>query len=66
MNHVTLAVVILTVMVLSLFALGFALLSAIKATELRIRYLEGTIDMVLESQEHLNKVMIACMENSRF
>lgn len=63
MDHMMLATVFLAVMVLFLVFLGIAQLRQIRQLALRIAYLEGTSDMIFRSQEHINKLLIAFMEN---
>lgn len=63
MVHVSLAVVFLAVMVLFLVLVGLYQVRALRRMALRISYLEGTTDMIFRSQEHINKLLVAFMEN---
>lgn len=63
MNHIPLALAFLAVMVLFLVFVGVVQLRAVRALELRIKYLEGTTDMVFQSQQHINDLLVAFMEN---
>lgn len=62
MEHVTLAIAFLAVVVLFLISLGVAQLAQMRRLALRIAYLEGTTDMIFRSQEHINKLLVAFME----
>lgn len=64
MDHVELAVIFLTVMVLFLVLVGLIQLREVKRLQLRIAYLEGTLDLILQSQTSTEKLMVAFMENS--
>ena len=63
MTHIYLAVIILAVMVLFLIFVGLYHLFILRRLSLRISYLEGTLDMILQSQEHLNKLIVVYMNN---
>ena len=63
MAHVELAVVFLTVMVHFLVLVGLIQLREVKRLQLRIAYLEGTLDLILQSQTSTEKLMVAFMEN---
>lgn len=58
------SIAFLTVMVLGLFLIGLLSLRTIKAMALRISYLEGTTDLIYESQERFNKLIVVYMENA--
>lgn len=64
LNHTSLALVLLAVMVLFLFAIVLLGIRELKSLRLRISYLEGTLDMVYQSQEQLNKLIVSILENS--
>jgi hypothetical protein len=59
MEHIAYAVAILFVMVLFLASLGMVHLWLLSRLRLRITYLEGTLDMILQSQAELNKLIVA-------
>jgi hypothetical protein len=63
-NYLELAVVFLTVMVLFLVLVGLYQLREVTRMRLRITYLEGTLDLVLQSQTTTEKLLIAFLENS--
>lgn len=63
MNHYALAIAFLAVMVLILVFVGLKQLHAVNRMALRISYLEGTTDLIFQSQENINKLLIAYMEN---
>jgi hypothetical protein len=64
MDHLELAVVFLTVMVLFLVLVGLYQLREVTRLRLRITYLEGTLDLVLQSQTTTEKLLIAFLENA--
>lgn len=64
MIHLPLAVGILAVMVLFLVLISLYQLRQFRIMALRISYLEGTTDMIFRSQEHINKLLVAFMENN--
>lgn len=64
MDHMALSTEFLAVMVLFLVLLGIVQLRQIRRLALRIAYLEGTSDMIFRSQEHINKLLVAFMENN--
>jgi hypothetical protein len=53
----------LLVMVLFLILVGIVHVRLLNRMALRIKYLEGTLDMICQKQEQLNKLLIAFMEN---
>lgn len=57
------AVAFLAIMVIFLVLVGLYQIRAVKHMALRISYLEGTTDMIFRSQEHINKLLVAFMEN---
>lgn len=59
-----LAIVFLAVMVFLIAFLGLVQLRQTRHLALRIAYLEGTTDMIFRSQEHINKLLVAFMENN--
>lgn len=61
--HIYLDTVFLAIMVLLLVLVGIANVRLLNRMSLRITYLEGTLDMIYQSQEQLNNLMIAFMEN---
>lgn len=63
MIHITASIVILFVMVLFLVLVGLYHVVILRRMTLRISYLEGTLDMILQSQEHLNKLIVVYMSN---
>lgn len=64
MIHLPLAVGILAIMVLLLVLISLYQLRQFRIMALRISYLEGTTDMIFRSQEHINKLLVAFMENN--
>lgn len=55
--------VFLAVMVLVLVLVSLYQVKQISNLALRIKYLEGTNDMIFRSQEHINNLLVAFMEN---
>lgn len=64
MTHLPLVVGFLAVMVLILILLSLLQLREMRHLALRISYLEGTNDMIFRSQEHINNLLVAFMENN--
>ena len=52
-----LAIIILTIMVAFLILVGIAHIYILNRLTLRITYLEGTLDMILQSQEQTMKLI---------
>lgn len=63
MIHASIAIGFLAIMVLVLVFVGFIQLRQFRAMTLRISYLEGSTDMILQSQERINALLVAYMEN---
>lgn len=64
MNHVELAILFLTVMVLFLIAVGLLQLREIRRLALRLSYVEGTTDMIADSQTRLNESILVYMRTA--
>lgn len=64
MTHLEAVVLFLAVMVLFLVVLSLFQIRQMRHMALRISYLEGTNDMIFRSQEHINKLLVAFMENN--
>ena len=58
------SIVFLYIMVLFLILVGIGHLMVLKRIALRTSYLEGTLDIILQSQERLNQLIVVYMNSA--